>query len=117
MAEELIGDEEIHSSIAVQVRGDDAQAATVAVDDASLGRHIDKTTRVVPEEMIRSRRPCDERTAIEVRGACVIAAEPGIIEVPGCVMTNVKGQGRRRRLNQPSRPTWANFDRHPSRHC
>ena len=48
----VIGDEQVDQAIFVDVGGDDAEAATVGVDDTGLGRHVDKPAAIVPEEMI-----------------------------------------------------------------
>ena len=48
----VVGDEEVDAAVVVEVGGDDAQAAAVAVDDPGLGRDVDEPAAVVAEEVV-----------------------------------------------------------------
>ena len=49
---QVVGDEQVDPAVVVDVDGDDAQAAAVAIDDARLGGHVDETPAVVAEDVI-----------------------------------------------------------------
>ena len=79
----------VHLAIVVQVGGDHPEAAAVAIDDTRLLRHIDESARVIAEQVVgQSLRT--ERIAVEVAIVGRVAAEPGILDIPGRVVANVE---------------------------
>ena len=101
----VIGDEKVHPAIVVEVGGDDAEAAAVAVDDPRVRRHIDETARVIAEQVVGQGLGV-EWVAVDVGIIGGVATESRVFEVPGRVVADVEvkvavavevGQSRRRR--------------------
>ena len=51
----VVGDEQVHAVVVVDIHGNDAEAPPVAVDDARLGGHVGESSSVVAEDMIGQR--------------------------------------------------------------
>ena len=85
----VVGDEQVDPAVVVEVGGDHPEAAAVAVDDPGLGRHIDEPAPVVAEEVVGQGLGV-ERVAVEIGLRLRVAADPGVVEVPGRVVADVE---------------------------
>ena len=109
---EVVGHEHVDLAVVVEVGGDDAQAAAVAVDDAGLRGHVDEPAAVVAEDVVRQRGE-GGRVAVHIArlGAIRILAEGRILGVPLAGSGRRRGRGRRRCRSRPRPPTWASRGR------
>ena len=85
----VVGDEQIGASVFVEVSREDAQPATVGVDDAGLSRHVDEPTAVVAEDVIRQGLEVERKAAV-VAGVLGIDATAGFVVVPFEVVADVQ---------------------------
>ncbi len=74
----VVGHEQVGLAVVVEVGRDDSQAASVAVDDARLGGHVDEPAAVVAEDMVRQR---GEKARVAVG---ILRAVPAIAGGRGC---------------------------------
>ncbi len=93
----VIGDEKVDQAILVEVRGDDAQAPPVGVDDAGIRRDVDKPAAIVAEQMIGPRgKRVGHAILVEMAGIDRLAwpartlADVRVMGVPDEVVADVK---------------------------